>query len=326
MNKTVLPQKKMIDLGTQTNGHSYVDTCTYKFQKGTQTIETQLNDGITQTYEEDLIVNIPNAPQNSQTRGDIDSHEKHTNQLYDEYSRNPKTLPNLQFNPEDMEENVTNNGGPTTNDSLERTLYEEVIEILDEVDNTSNKEKSRILVVGDETGKYIPTYLHKHVDHGTWEIYGNIKPGIEFLDLTRSLFDLSLQYGNNDVIFVIFNTYNISNWHNLKKALKLLLKLSKVTNLVILSKRGQADDINIEKFIRNKIYNFSRINKNCSLYFELNVDNIHSKTMWLVKNYFPKCVNNNVNIVLKTIQVHNNIDMTDKLQKFFRGSGTIEIN
>nr|CAI5820476.1 unnamed protein product [Callosobruchus analis] len=137
-------------------------------------------------------------------------------------------------------------------------------------------ESKKILIIGDETARGCASKLKTYVTQPNVIIEGVVKPGIELSYLAESLFENSINFGRNDFIIVAFSTNNVSNSRSLAKALRYILPLGKLTNLVIYFKLNDPKDINIENYVRKSVRDFIEKNINVSISIRFNVNSINS--------------------------------------------------
>lgn len=166
--------------------------------------------------------------------------------------------------------------------------------------------RRKILLIGDEFARYMPTWLHSFIDVKNYMVEGAIYPNMEILELSKMVSKHSLKYGSNDFIICIFNTLNISNHNTLNSAIHFLLPISKTTNLIVLSKCNNYLDLRTEYLFQKKVNNYLAKNRNISLFYQPIVGNIKSIIKNIVDTYIrdimlKKSCNH---IVLKTVQTN----------------------
>lgn len=168
--------------------------------------------------------------------------------------------------------------------------------------NTSNK----IVVIGDESAKNFSSMLKIRFDNSKFSVQGFVYPNIDFLNLTKTLFNNTIQCGQDDFVIFMFNTINVSNSQSLNLAMNYLLPLSKMTNLVILSKCVWPKDQVINNMLTQAINRYCKSQKNTSIRFMKNkkqykaglVKNIVHYILYLSDNRFTS-------MVLKTIKTNS---------------------
>ena len=137
-----------------------------------------------------------------------------------------------------------------------------------------------------------------------YQVEGFVKPGIDFKDLARDIFNTTLQYGQDDYVIVMFNTHNVSNSKDLNLALKFLAPLSKLTNLLILSECNKLEDHRINDKIVKYLNNYCSRNKNISIKFFANAKQTKYKICRSIMYNIIKFSKLNLNkkTVIKTIE------------------------
>lgn len=140
---------------------------------------------------------------------------------------------------------------------------------------------SKIVVIGDESAKNFSSMLQTYLDISKYSVQGFVYPNIDFLNLTKTLFDNTMQCGQNDFVIVMFNTINICNSQTLNLALRYLLPVSKYTNLVIISECSFLKDQVLSKIFRQAIIRFNKLNKNTSIRF---ISKKRQYKIYLLKN------------------------------------------
>lgn len=179
------------------------------------------------------------------------------------------------------------------------------------------KGKIKIKVVGDECAKNCSVIINSIFDKTKFHVEGLIKPECDFNNLTKNIFSTVLEYGHNDFIIVMFDTKNVNNSTHLKYALKNLLPLSKVTNLIIITQCNQPKDRSIVDLTKSQILAFHNSNRNTSLKFgptskrtsKLKLCNIICSKILYHMNNKPQS-----NIVLRTITFSDGIN-SDELHQ-----------
>lgn len=196
---------------------------------------------------------------------------------------------------------------PEVNRSIQKSLRDEMGE---------TRVLTNILVIGDEFAKNIAPSLYKLVDNTKFSVKGIVKPNADFVEIAKSLFSNTLEYGQNDFVMLMFSTSNVYNLKSLKYAIKVLLPIAKTTNLVILPKCVINGDEKIISILRQAIRRYCSKN-NASINLIESVTNIRSILNTVVKDYvFQKQVNK-AQILLKTIKTTNPSSCNQSLQ-FFR--------
>lgn len=219
---------------------------------------------------------------------------------------------------------LTNTDAKNTerNEQFVKSSCEEIIEALgkEELENnllrTEKMKKNKLLIVGDESARGFACLLSKHLNNMI--VDSNIKPNVNFLYLTKSMCDWSLNYGKNDAIVLVFNTINIANWKDLELAMKYLLGIGRSTNLIMISSREQLGDALIEKYIKNTIVKYCSRIRSCSINYTYNVKNNYYIMNWLGKKLIPSLLNGySSNILLRTIKTdHIPIEKTPRTHFF----------
>nr|CAI5841653.1 unnamed protein product [Callosobruchus analis] len=75
--------------------------------------------------------------------------------------------------------------------------------------NHRTVKKSQVIIIGDEHAKNCSAMLNSYVDSSEAIIQGIVKPGVDFYDLVKPLFNHSLYLGKDDYIVVMLNTFNV---------------------------------------------------------------------------------------------------------------------
>nr|CAI5847382.1 unnamed protein product [Callosobruchus analis] len=91
-------------------------------------------------------------------------------------------------------------------------------------------------------------------------------------------------------VVIVFDTNNVSNHKSLKKALHNILPLSKMTNIVLLSRRSQVGDIIIQKYIHETKKGYRDTNRNVSIDFRSNLGNVKNAIRVVTKLYINSAV------------------------------------
>lgn len=183
---------------------------------------------------------------------------------------------------------------------------------------TRQRNKSKLLLIGDETVKDLASYVNSFHDF-KFTVEGVSMPEVEVATLAKSIFKYSNNYGENDFIICMFKTINVSNYRHLNTALRHLLPLSRVTNLLIMSKRTNFNDFKIEYFIHKKINQFQSTHKNTSLKYFSNVVNIKSllRTI-IIKEYSSELSKSFNKIVLRSVPISNVVSSVRTSNNFFQ--------
>lgn len=266
------------------------------------------------TEEKELLLTKKNRSKIQEAKKIKYAREQQTNMVNDfiveeldphctEKGVNPRKKKKINRPVKDMKQNTNtsrNNAGRPLNEEIEEALE---IEETTNVGESKRKIRNKVLVIGDELATNVASRLHSLADETNFIIEGIVKPHIDFTDLTKSLFDNSMQYGENDFILLMFNTINISNYNSLKYALKHVLGISKVTNMIILSNCNLPNDVNIENHIHNEISKYCHANRSTSINYISNIRNIKHTLHYIIKTYIPLILNSkNKSLVLKTVQ------------------------
>lgn len=198
----------------------------------------------------------------------------------------------------------TNKCGKIVND---KTIEDKPIQINEDektteqhADGTKVVRKGKILILGDEYAKNFARVLDLVIDTSQYKVEEIVDPRKELSELSKNLFDKSIEYGANDYVIIMFSTKNVSNNRTLNLALKNILPASKLSNIIIISECHKPGDDRINKKIMARLYRFKKSNKNCSCLFLKDYKKNGDKVK--VCNSIKYFLNRPVNlIVLKTI-------------------------
>ncbi|KAG5886874.1 hypothetical protein JTB14_024731 [Gonioctena quinquepunctata] len=96
---------------------------------------------------------------------------------------------------------------------------------------SSINQQKRILVIGDEYGKNFARVLNLVIETSEYCVYEIIKPKMEQSEMSRNIFNDTIDFGSKDVVIMMFNTNNVSNNHTLRSAMRDILPASKLQML-----------------------------------------------------------------------------------------------
>lgn len=159
---------------------------------------------------------------------------------------------------------------------LEKTLegrneqqnsIEEYISLYEELSQQTGKNRNsgkKVLILGDEFGRNCARNVYNSMYSLGFIVEGFIKPNTEIADITSNLFSQTIHFGQDDYVFIVFKSKNISNHNTLNIFLKNVLPLGKFTNLVILLKSEPADKT-LTVLLENKVNCYKHNNINCSV-------------------------------------------------------------
>lgn len=256
---------------------------------------------------------------------ELQIHTKELEELINSMKKKPdSTTIGVQTNRVKISSQNTQTTKPLNENNTVHTQTEINEEIIDRITMENKKEKHtakrKILIIGDETAKNISTVLNKQTYNFTLE--GIVMPNVDFSILSRLISNYTSNYGENDFVICLFNTSNISNHLSLNNALRSLLSLGRITNILMLSRRTHFGDDRIENYINQKIRKFSiKYRNNVSIKFTPNIKNFKHK-IDVVKNYISAVLNvKNRRIVLKSIQIeqtNNRYNEITDSPEFFR--------
>lgn len=167
-------------------------------------------------------------------------------------------------------------------------------------DSTRVARKGKILIVGDEYAKNFARVLDLVIDTSQYKVDELVDPRKELSELSKNIFDKSIDYGTNDYVIIMFNTKNVSNNRTLNLALKNILPASRLINIIIISECHKPIDNRINKKIMATLSRFKKSNKNYSCLFLRDYKKNGSKIKLCnsIKYFLTRPVNS---IVLKTI-------------------------
>lgn len=276
----------------------------------TKSVQTMTNDLPTSTGNDNQkplgTPDLRSIISSSSTGNDRDHHEVQMEKRGTLSSLANQSTPYIDISSDDQFLELSPESEPTNRSEQHETQN---ARILGEADS-----KCKLLIIGDEYGEKFAKILDLVMDTSNLNIDEVIKPNTELSDITKDLFSKVLNYDSNDFVIVMFNTKNISNNMNLKFALKNLLPLSKITNIIIMSELNHnLDQIIINTFIK-KIRSFKRSNRISSIDFY--VDNrCRGSKYKLVKEIESLLKQPRIsNIVLKSVNIVT--DITEN--SFFR--------
>lgn len=204
-------------------------------------------------------------------------------------------------NPTDLEK-IDPSATPK-NDDGEATVHIDQTDTITE--KNIEKPKNKLLIVGDETMKNLPGYLHNLVNN-KYICEGLTMPNVELATLSKCVFNLSINYGKNDIIIFSFKTSNVSNFNSLYNSLNNILPLSKFTNLIIISKKSSKNDAKIEREILSRIFSHNKGSRNIPVNYYSNIRNIRGFTRRVLIPTLPKILERGLkHIVLKSVQYNS---------------------
>lgn len=182
--------------------------------------------------------------------------------------------------------------------------------------NAYEKQKIKVLIIGDEYAKNFAKVLDLVMDNSDKEVEEVVNPKMELCEITRFLFEKTIKYGKNDYVIIMFNTNNISNNRSFRFSIKNMLPVSKVTNLIILSELNKNIDKKITNAFFKKVREFTSTNRNISLQFF--IDEKYIGTKYTIINNVKRIIMNKYNkLVIRTVNTAVNPD-TSLTKQFFR--------
>lgn len=178
---------------------------------------------------------------------------------------------------------------------------------MDKLKEQLDHHRNKIRIYGDQYGKGFARLLIQYTQN-KYAITSIIKPNAELTDLTANIFDETVQWGNNDVIVVMVNSKNISNKQTLNSALRKLLHLSRLINLLLIIEINSFQDEILRKMLKDRINAFKKQNgkKNCSFTLFIKTKHRTNKRILAEKLAIkiPLIVTPH-NFVLKTVKTDN---------------------
>ena len=170
------------------------------------------------------------------------------------------------------------------------------------------KRTKKVLVYGDGSAQNVSGILGKQVNSDEYFVEGWVKPGADFQELSKCLFEQSKGYNSNDFIVMCLDL-NLLN--SIKVGyLKSLLSVGRYTNLFLVIKCDILKLANVYNRVINYINNFCSLNNNLSI---KTICNINDKKLYCFTKYkLCKKISHDLkaNIVNKKI-VLKSIDITD---------------
>lgn len=160
-----------------------------------------------------------------------------------------------------------------------------------------------ILILGDEYAKNFSSVL-RHSTGSKYSIKAIVKPDCELSHLTGNLFADTLDYGQEDYVIIMFNTNNVSNNKNLYLALKQILPLCKITNILLISERHILIDQIIIRKVLKQVFNFRKHNSSISLRYLID-NKVKGSKCTVLENVKQFLTFTRSNISLKTINTCN---------------------
>nr|CAI5857656.1 unnamed protein product [Callosobruchus analis] len=167
-------------------------------------------------------------------------------------------------------------------------------------DNSSSVRK--ILVIGDEQARGVSRWLSTSLQKSDFLTSGIVMTSADLCDISKILFKNMTDFGQTDVIIVMFRSSHVANYHLLKNALRKLLPCSKFTNLLLLVKYKRRGDSQMHDFINEEIRSFRAVNINSAIDFDIVHDKYGGKVARSIRNYYiPKFFNTSSKLALKTL-------------------------
>ncbi|VEN40626.1 unnamed protein product [Callosobruchus maculatus] len=160
-----------------------------------------------------------------------------------------------------------------------------------------------VVIVSDEVGVNAAASLNPFLEKYNFSASGIVRPYADCCDISKSIFSNAIHCTQDDVLIVMLNTGNISNFRSLKLALKQIIPYGKLTNLLLVVKYEFEGDENIGNYIQQQIRNYCNTNKNTSIEFRP-LETSHPRGLIkIIKQYFLDNSRTNSRTVLKTVKL-----------------------
>ncbi|CAH1987823.1 unnamed protein product [Acanthoscelides obtectus] len=171
----------------------------------------------------------------------------------------------------------------------------------------------KIIIIGDEYAKSFRKVLELYTDMTKFSIKAHVYPNLEFVDITKNVFNITKSLGENDFVIFMINSNNISNTPSLNKGLHCLLPLGRVTNLIFLCELTTSVDYHLRNIINTKVDRLRKLNRNysLSLFYDIRATGSKMTIIQHVKDIIFEQLKNV--LPLKTVQ----INIPDKSEKQF---------
>lgn len=184
-----------------------------------------------------------------------------------------------------------------------------------QIAQVEKQDSVNIHVIGDESSRNVSSRLNTVLVNRGYKTEGRCQPEADFLAVVEIALKVGTFSGQNDFIIVMFNSKNVIGPASLKKGLRKLCRLSKTTNVVILTQCDTILELNINRLIDREIKKYFAKN-NSSLTF-LPISNKKRYLNILIYKYIiPLSEIICKPIVLKTVKT--TVLQTDQTKTFFR--------
>lgn len=174
--------------------------------------------------------------------------------------------------------------------------------------NNQVKIKKKILIVGDQFGKNCSQILYNLLENCEYTIEGIAKTHAGVLKLSENIFSLTRKYASQDFVVIMFNEINVKDIFTLKKFLRIILPISKFTNLLILTESGV--ETRYRFAITDLIKKFHHQNSNISLNYsgQLHRKNLRQSKLnacFQIKKIVTDTNKVSLNSNLVSVKIHN---------------------